>query len=184
MIFSRHSTLAVILLALAACSADESERNASADAAGSSGPIRTALATPQGGEAGIVTVSEDSTGVTIKVEAAGLEPGPHGVHLHAVGRCDPPSFNGAGPHWNPLGKQHGRDNPDGPHLGDLANLDAGDDGRGASTFLLPGIRLRDGETPLVDLDGAALVIHQRADDYKSDPSGASGDRVACAVLEP
>ena len=150
---------------------------------GTQPPPGAALKKSDGTDAGMVTLSEDGNGVTIKVEAAGLEPGPHGLHLHTVGRCDGPKFDSAGPHWNPTGKQHGRDNPDGAHLGDLANLDVGENGRGTTTFLVGGATLAGAQNPLLDLDGAALVIHAKPDDYKTDPSGASGDRIACAILQ-
>ena len=165
---------------VAACSKGAQEPAANQAEGKAPGPA--ALKTADGGDAGMVTLAEDGKAVTIKVEVAGLQPGPHGVHLHTVGRCDGPKFDSAGPHWNPLGKQHGKDNPEGAHLGDLANLDVGADGRGTASFTLSGQSLMGGEHPLIDLDGAALVIHAKADDYKTDPSGASGDRVACAVL--
>jgi Cu-Zn family superoxide dismutase len=169
---------AFILVAACSKNAQQSASNQVDPAA--SGPA--ALKTADGGDAGMVTLSEDGKGVTIKVEVAGLQPGPHGLHLHTVGRCDGPKFDSAGPHWNPLGKQHGKDNPEGAHLGDLANLAVGADGRGAAAFTVAGVKLTSGEHPLLDLDGAALVVHAKADDYKTDPSGASGDRIACAVL--
>jgi Cu-Zn family superoxide dismutase len=175
----RYQTIAAALL-LAACSKAGQEPADNQAEAKAPGPAQ--LKTADGGDAGMVTLSEDGKGVTVKVEVAGLQPGPHGLHLHAVGRCDGPKFESAGPHWNPLGKQHGKDNPQGAHLGDLANLEVGADGRGAATFTLTGQSLLGGEHPLLDLDGAALVVHAKADDYKTDPSGASGDRVACAVL--
>ena len=175
---ARPSLLGFLLLA--ACSGEQS---AETPAKGADSPQTLPLTRTDGREAGSVTIAEDATGLTVRLEAVGLEPGPHAVHFHTIGRCEAPAFDSAGPHWNPTGKQHGRDNPRGSHLGDLANIDAGADGRAQSTFGLPGVRLTAGDRPLVDLDGAALVIHAKADDYKTDPSGASGDRVACAVLE-
>jgi len=176
---SRYSQ-AIAMLLLAACSKGGQEAGVNQAEAKVPGPAE--LKTPDGGNAGMVTLSEDAKGVTVKVEVAGLQPGPHGLHLHAVGRCEGPKFESAGPHWNPTGKQHGRDNAQGAHLGDLANLDVGADGRGVATFTVGGAGLLSGEHPLLDLDGAALVVHAKADDYKTDPSGASGDRVACAIL--
>jgi len=168
------------LILVAACSKGAQQPPTNPADAKTPGPA--ALKTADGADAGMVTLSEDGKGVTIKVEVAGLQPGPHGVHLHTVGRCEGPKFDSAGPHWNPTGKQHGKDNPQGAHLGDLANLDVGADGRGTATFTVAGAGLTSGEHPLIDLDGAALVVHAKADDYKTDPSGASGDRIACAVL--
>jgi Cu-Zn family superoxide dismutase len=123
--------------------------------------------------------------LAVRVEAAGLAPGVYGVHLHAVGRCDPPGFASAGPHWNPTGRQHGRDNPAGAHLGDLPNLNVGADGRGAVAFEVRGASLLEGgANALLDADGAAVVVHAQADDYRTDPSGNSGARIACGVLSP
>jgi Cu/Zn superoxide dismutase len=90
-------------------------------------------------------------GNSLRIEANGLTPGVHGLHLHAVGRCDPPDFASAGPHWNPTGRKHGSANPEGPHLGDLPNLTVGVDGRASMTLAVA--------TGLVDEDGAALIIH-------------------------
>ena len=177
-----RSLLSLLLcaLALSACSQEAGNDTAAKRAAG---PQSLPLLRADGTEIGKVTLAEDAKGLTVRIEAAGLEPGPHAVHFHTVGRCDAPSFESAGPHWNPTGKQHGRDNPRGFHLGDLANLVAQGDGRARAAFALPGIHLTSGQRPLVDLDGAALVIHADADDDRTDPSGASGDRIACAILQ-
>lgn len=175
-----HILTAAALLTVAACSNGGQEP--AANEAGAGAPAGASLKRPDGTDAGIVTLSEDGSGVTVKIEAAGLQPGDHGLHLHTVGRCDGAKFESAGPHWNPTGRQHGRDNPAGAHLGDLANLNIGADGRGTASFTLGGVTLKGAQNPLIDLDGAALVIHAKADDYKTDPSGSSGDRIACAIL--
>ena len=176
---NRILTLSVLLLATA-CSRNNEQ--SPTNGASIEVPAGASLKAADGRDIGLVTLAEDRNGVTVTVEASGLEPGPHGLHLHTVGRCEGPRFETAGPHWNPTGKQHGRDNPQGAHLGDLANLDVGADGRGTTTFLIGGASLISGQNPLLDLDGAALVIHAKSDDYKTDPSGASGDRIACAIL--
>ena len=118
----------------------------------------------------------------IRVESAGLAPGIYGAHLHAIGRCLPPAFESAGPHWNPSKRQHGRDNPQGQHRGDLPNLMVGTDGNGSFEFTIPGSWLSGRNSPLLDQDGTAIVIHARPDDYRTDPSGNSGARIACGVL--
>ena len=100
--------------------------------------------------------------------------GLHGIHLHEKGLCEGPKFESAGKHWNPGGKQHGRDNPLGAHLGDLPNIEVGVSG-GTARIAAVGAEL-------ADADGTALVLHAKPDDYQTDPSGASGDRVACAVV--
>ena len=123
-------------------------------------------------------VSEMDGGLRVKVQAEQMAPGSYGIHIHAIGKCDPPDFTTAGPHWNPAGRQHGKDNPQGMHEGDLPNLVIGADGTGTLDFVAGGATL----TGLLDADGAAIVLHAGADDYRTDPSGNSGARVACGVL--
>jgi Cu-Zn family superoxide dismutase len=121
----------------------------------------------------------------VRLEAAGLPPGTYGVHVHAVGLCDPPAFASAGPHWNPAARQHGKDNPMGMHMGDLPNLVVTADGRGGYDYAIADATLAGpGADALLDADGAAVVIHAQADDYRTDPSGNSGARIACGVLTP
>ena len=138
------------------------------------------LVSAAGQSIGTVTASQTSGGVTLAISAAGLPHGLHGLHVHNVGRCDPPGFDSAGPHWNPASKQHGFNNPHGPHSGDLPNLTASSSGGARETAVLAGASL----AALADADGSALVIHAGADDYVTDPSGNSGGRIACAVLAP
>lgn len=128
-----------------------------------------------------VTAEEAGEGVRLKIEAEGMAPGAYGAHVHATGRCDAPAFTTAGPHWNPNGRQHGKDNPAGMHKGDLPNLLVGADGRGSFEYTVLGAAVG-GPGGMLDSDGAAVVIHQRPDDYRTDPSGNSGDRIACGVL--
>jgi len=113
----------------------------------------------------------------ITVKATGLLEGVHGMHIHAIGKCDGANFAGAGGHWNPDMKLHGHDNPMGAHRGDLPNLVVGADGRGIIKADIPA-----GSGELIDADGASLVIHASPDDYKTDPSGNSGARIACGVF--
>ena len=131
---------------------------------------------------GNVSLSEDASGATLRIAASGMPAGVHGIHLHEKGLCDGPKFETAGKHWNPASKQHGRDNPKGAHLGDLANLTVGSDGTAMTNITLAGVMMASGATMLADADGTALVIHAKPDDYKTDPSGDSGDRIACAVV--
>ena len=119
-------------------------------------------------------------GVSFHVDARGLPHGIHGIHVHSVGRCDPPDFASAGPHWNPLAMKHGLNNPAGPHAGDLPNVEAAANGVLSATVTVAGASM----ASLLDADGAALVIHAQADDYVTDPSGNSGARIACAVIRP
>jgi Cu-Zn family superoxide dismutase len=134
-----------------------------------------------GREIGRVEISEDPTGVTLRLTAEGLPEGTHGVHLHEKGICDPP-FDSAGAHWNPGSKQHGRDNPMGAHLGDLDNMDATAGSAVEKTFTIAGVSIGGDANQLADADGTSLVIHADRDDYRTDPSGNSGARIACAVL--
>lgn len=121
-------------------------------------------------------------GIRVRIEAAGLPAGIYGAHVHAVGRCTPPAFDSAGPHWNPTQRRHGRDNPQGQHLGDLPNLMVGTNGQGMFEFTIPNASLTGGSRGILDADGAAIVVHARADDYRTDPSGNSGGRIGCGEL--
>jgi superoxide dismutase, Cu-Zn family len=142
-------------------------------------PVSTAdLVSSSGAVLGTVRVFSEPTGVTLRIDAAGVPAGQHGVHVHATGRCDPPGFTGAGPHWNPGERKHGHRNPAGFHMGDLGNLGVGADGKLVAGLLVPQATV----DALRDADGAALVLHAKADDEVTDPSGNSGDRIACAVL--
>jgi Cu-Zn family superoxide dismutase len=133
-----------------------------------------------GREVARADLSQGSSGIRIVIQGNGLKPGTAGMHLHMIGRCDPPDFASAGAHWNPTGRQHGRYNPTGMHLGDLQNLKIGADGRTRLSTTAYRASLGD----LLDADGAALVIHADADDYRTDPSGKSGARLACGVISP
>lgn len=145
---------------------------ATVPAGGVTGPP-LALIAANGSIVGSVQMGRDGSAT---IAASALAPGEHGLHLHDKGLCEGPAFTSAGAHWNPGARQHGRDNPMGAHAGDLPNLFVDIAGKGALRVMLqPGF---------ADADGTALVVHAKADDYKTDPTGASGDRVACAVISP
>ena len=135
---------------------------------------------------GSVRAWQTAGGVTFRVEARGLPHGVHGIHVHSVGRCDPPDFASAGAHWNPAARKHGLANPAGPHAGDLPNVTVAANGVMGETVTLSGASLTGPGTAgvLLDGDGASLVIHASADDNVTDPSGNSGARIACAVIRP
>ncbi|NIJ17118.1 superoxide dismutase family protein [Sphingobium vermicomposti] len=140
------------------------------------------LLAADGSSRGEARVTEASDGLHVMVDAKGLTPGMHAVHVHGTGNCTPPDFTSAGGHWNPSGRQHGRDNPAGMHMGDMPNMIAGADGSGQMEYVIPGARLGSGGMPMLDADGAAIVIHAQADDNRSDPAGNAGGRVACGVI--
>jgi Cu-Zn family superoxide dismutase len=119
--------------------------------------------------------------LTISIALRGLPPGVHGVHLHMVGKCEGPGFTSAGGHLNPGGHQHGTENPAGAHLGDLPNVTIAADGRGAVQATLPGARDAN-LAAIFDADGTAVVVHAMPDDYRTDPAGNAGARIACGVL--
>jgi Cu-Zn family superoxide dismutase len=168
-------------LTLAACA---SQRNTEGPLAGVPlGPSSAAadLMDASGRTVARVTAEEAGEGVRLRVEATGMPAGAYGAHVHTTGRCDAPGFETAGPHWNPNGRLHGKDNPAGMHKGDLPNLMVGTDGRGSFEYTVLGAAIG-GPGAMLDADGASVVIHQRPDDYRTDPSGNSGDRIACGVL--
>lgn len=129
------------------------------------------------------TVEPSGEGLRLRIEATALPAGTYGAHIHMTGRCDAPDFASAGGHWNPMSRQHGSENPQGPHMGDLPNLVVAANGTGSVSFDIPHATLRgDGDHALLDADGAAVVVHASPDDYRTDPSGNSGARIACGVL--
>lgn len=130
--------------------------------------------------AGTAQLLAGGTDVTLTVAVAGLSEGAHGIHLHTTGKCDGPDFTTAGGHLNPGGHQHGSENPAGKHLGDLPNIAVGNSGAGTVTVTL-GQR-DDVVAALFDADGTAIVVHAGPDDYRTDPAGNSGGRVACGVF--
>ena len=132
---------------------------------------------------GSAQVRASGRGVRIDVEVSQLTPGLHGIHIHNVGKCEGPDFTTAGPHLNPTSKKHGKDNPQGPHAGDLLNLQVNADGVGKATLLDSNATLGEGPNSLFHEGGTSLVIHADADDYKTDPAGNSGPRIACGVLQ-
>ncbi len=127
---------------------------------------------------GIARIKQLPSGLELLVDIDSPVKGTLGIHIHSVGKCDLPDFKSAGPHWNPGNKQHGRDNPAGFHNGDLPNANSKFGAKLRYNTLIAGAKLAD----LMDADGAALVIHEKADDYKTDPSGNSGARMICGVF--
>ena len=183
---------AFMALALAAGCAPENEGADAGDVnaleqAPSQAPANpdSAIATVRnaaGRELGTLTLRDAGNGLAVSGRLAGLSPGDHAVHLHMTGSCNAPSFDSAGSHWNPGERQHGSANPQGPHAGDLPNLTAGADSSGVVDGTTAAGTLR-GELPLLDADGAAVIVHAGKDDYRSQPSGNAGNPIACGVVE-
>ncbi len=140
------------------------------------------LVSANGAPVGTATFSQKANGVQLELKASNLTPGIHGFHIHSVGKCEGPDFKSAGPHFNPEGKQHGWDNPQGHHLGDLQNLTVGQDGKATARFLIMGATLGEGPKSLFHEGGTSLVIHEKPDDGKTDPAGNAGPRIACGVI--
>ena len=169
----RAAPLAVLGLLLAGCQSIQqlpTERLGSAT-------LRFANGLP----AGTAQLYGNGSEVSLSVALAGLDAGTRGIHLHTTGSCEAPDFTSAGGHLNPQGHQHGTENPQGAHLGDLPNVTIGAGGTGTVSAALSDMRA-EALAAIFDSDGTAVVVHAQPDDYRTDPSGASGDRVACGVF--
>src|SRR5262245_27009648 len=143
--------------------------------------VRADIKNDQGNTVG-ASLREAKDGLLIIVNVKGVPEGLHAVHIHAVGKCESPAFTSAGGHFNPLNKEHGLKNPDGPHAGDLPDLYVNKDGVGRYEALMESVTLGAGATSVLDADGSAIVIHATADNNMTDPAGNSGDRIACGVI--
>lgn len=148
-------------------------------------PVKAKFINARQQEIGEATVTETPNGVLIRVNLRqnpqGISPGTHAIHIHEVGSCEPP-FKSAGGHFNPTNKKHGFLDNQGKHAGDLPNIHVTENAPLTVEFLVPQLGLSRGKGSLMDGDGSAIVIHQAADDYRTDPAGNAGDRVACAII--
>lgn len=146
--------------------------------------LRVDLIDAKGESVGTAELTEEENGVLVNVKAENLPEGPHGFHFHEAGKCEAPDFETAGGHFNPTDAEHGLENDKGPHAGDLPNLEVGKDGKVEEEFVAENVTLKAGEAnSLLKEGGTALVIHAEADDGKTQPSGDSGDRIVCGVIQ-
>lgn len=145
--------------------------------------IQTSILNTEGKEIGQAVMLQTRHGVLIHIDARGLSPGWHGVHIHETGICEAPGFESAGGHFNPDKKKHGYDHPQGYHAGDLPNVYVNDSGELHAELFTDRITLEaDKDHSVLRSGGTSLMIHEGPDDYQSDPSGMSGGRVACGVI--
>jgi Cu-Zn family superoxide dismutase len=136
-----------------------------------------------GNPVGTALLTEESGGVRFHFNLNHLSAGTHGIHVHEKGDCTKPDFKSAGKHFNPDVKQHGAENPKGFHAGDLGNIEVGSDGTADAEVTAPQLTLKVSDHSLIRPGGTAIIIHAGRDDQKSDPSGNSGNPVACGVID-
>jgi superoxide dismutase, Cu-Zn family len=169
---TRHFLLITAFMWAAAVSAQKAPTSAHAD-----------FMNGKGEKVGTAKLTQAKGGVRIVASFTGLPAGTHALHIHTAGKCDAPDFTTAGGHFNPTMKQHGKDNPMGAHAGDLPNFVVDAKGKGKATVMATGVTLADVDNSLFHTGGTALMVHAAADDYKTDPTGNAGGRIACGIIQ-
>ncbi len=151
---------------------------------GVAAPVKVELKDSMGKPVGTATITEGKRGgVLIHLKLHGLPLGEHAAHIHQVAKCEGPAFTTAGGHFNPEMKQHGLDNENGPHAGDMPNFTvAGKKGKADATLVNGRVTLTDGPHSVFTNGGTALMIHAQKDDMHTDPTGNAGARIACGVI--
>lgn len=172
----RGERLTVLMVLVSACGG--------ASGPASPDPRENVVRNDRSADIGRATIRQQGDRILIHVLVTGLKPGIHGMHLHAVGLCQGPAFTTAGSHLNPGRMKHGNKNPQGPHLGDLANLSVNKDGRAEKTVTVKGPEAAKGLKSFLGTSGVSLVIHAEPDDERTDPTGNSGARLACVAFRP
>lgn len=145
--------------------------------------VTVQMKSPEGKTIGTAILTGLTNGVKIRLDVKGLSPGEHALHFHETGSCQGPKFDSAGGHFSPQKNKHGFDEAGGPHIGDMPNLIVGADGRAQAEVINISVTLGKSESSLLKAGGTALVIHEKGDDYKSQPAGNAGARVACGEIK-
>lgn len=181
-----YTAIIGVFISLSACQAStefESEQESLPVNEKSIAPINVEMVNSEGVKVGTAILTEASMGVTIRLKAEGLQPGKKAIHIHETGKCEKPSFESAGGHFNPSKKQHGFDNPKGFHSGDLPNIEIDETGKVDIELHAAEVTLQQGKkNSLLDEDGSAIIIHEKEDDYTTDPAGNAGSRIVCGAI--